>query len=696
MKRILTLIASTVSLLLVAMLASATQFPPGPDGPGGACEDSVVIRQIQDTTFTCAAASGDTLAGVTGTVTAFDKDFSPFAFWIQTSTAGPWQGVQVFTGSFNYFSTVTPESPGLSNGGLVLGSQVRVSGRKLEFTGPFTELTDYDNGQGTNDIVIFETGTAAVPGYYVGDVDQFNWVPALATNGEPYEGMLVKLRGPLVVGRIAGLGVGSRTMLVSHASFPGDTAALDGFSLSNIPALAVGTVIDSAQGVMHQAVISGVSSYRILMRGSEDLFASAPPTLVDAYPIEDNIIRLQFDRDLNQASADSVQKYSLASFGTINSATLEGGSGKFVQLNVSNGLFDGDAETVTASDIRSAAGLKMPAPQSRSFANGVMSLRTLQLPDAAGLGGAPCADRSRFALATGGSGTRISYRGTVVAAFGTVYYLADEDNVNLRSAMPVFAPPSPLTVGRRYLIAGQLQEFNGISTSVPGGLTEGVTTVYLKDEGVGVIPTPRTQTIAVLSDTTCDVAQSLTNGEDYEGMLVRVQYARITEDRLPGEGFFIAGPAPGFADTMLVSNQSSSYAFDPDSAHTVTVTGLLNYREGTRPFRISPRNDADIADHGLNVGVGAGEVQQLRFAVGPNPSRNPRLTFALPKGTNVDIGVFDVSGRRVGEIFKGYLPAGTYQRDWNRSGKNALGAGMYFLRLKTDDASQIARAVLLQ
>src|SRR5262249_20322092 len=155
--------------------------------------------------------------------------------------------------------------------------------------------------------------------------------------------------------------------------------------------------------------------------------------------------------------------------------------------------------------------------------------------------------------------------------------------------MPVFGPPAPLVPGHKYLLAGQVQEFDGISTTINSGFTEGVTTVYLKDEGAADIPPALVKTVHVLSDTTCDGAQTLQTAEDYEGMLIRVTHVRITEERTAGQSFLIAGPMPTFADTMLVSNSNSSYTFDADSAHTVSVTGVLAFRNGNLPWRIQPR-----------------------------------------------------------------------------------------------------------
>jgi hypothetical protein len=248
----------------------AAQYPAGPDG---SCTDTLTIIDLQQEspTTTCSPASGDTVMGVKGIVTGFDAVPVAYAFWIQMSGTGPWKGVQVFTGATNYASPVS-DSP--SGGNLHLGDQVVVYGRKLEFNSQ-TEFSDFDNVQSTNDLIVRRDTPAstALPPFFVGDVHQFNWVPSISGNlAEQWEGMLVKLRGPLSVVRTAGTGIGVRAMLIGSSSFPADTAAIDGFLLSNIPALPVGTVIDSVQGVLAQTTIAGVPSYRILMRDSGDLF----------------------------------------------------------------------------------------------------------------------------------------------------------------------------------------------------------------------------------------------------------------------------------------------------------------------------------------------------------------------------------------------------------------------------------------
>jgi hypothetical protein len=676
-----------LALLLGASVAGAAQYPPGPTGT---CTDTLTVVDVQiEPAGVCAPASGDTVYGVKGIVTGFDAVPTSFAFWIQQPGAGPWKGVQVFTGGTNYNAAV----PGTPTGGnLVLGDQVIVYGRKLEFNG-VTEMGDFDNSQSTNDIIIRRDSptTAPVPSFYVGDVDQFNWVPALATNGEPYEGMLVKLRGPLTVGRIAGPGVGSRTMLVTQAGFPGDTAAIDGFSLTNITALPVGSVIDSAQGILHQAIINGVSSYRILMRDANDFFAASPPNLLDAYPISNTQIRLRFDTKLTTSTAQNTANYELASFGTVNAAVLEGDQ-LHVVLTITSGTVRGQNETVTAkTGITSISGRPMTANQNRTFVLGLLKLSEVQYQDPTGLGETPCHDRSRYTTPLGGNGTRVAYTGICVAAYPPLYYLTDGESHpdSLRGGMSVYAPLAAMTVGRRYQFAGQIQEFDGISTTIPDGETEGVATVYQVDLGPATLPAPRTGTVATFVDSTCDVAGTLKTAEDYEGMLVKLPYVRVTENRTAGQSFLVA--TIGSPDTMLISNNNDSYTYAADSAHTVSVTGILTFRNGNFRWRITPRSDADILDHGLNVGV-TPTAQTLSFTVTPNPGRTPKVAFTLPAEADVDLSVFDLSGRRVSQIVHGKLPAGTYSQNWKRG---TSGAGMYFFRLRVGDETRIERAVVL-
>ena len=76
------------------------------------------------------------------------------------------------------------------------------------------------------------------------------------------------------------------------------------------------------------------------------------------------------------------------------------------------------------------------------------------------------------------------------------------------------------------------------------------------------------------------------------------------------------------------------------------------------------------------------------LGVGPNPFReNVTVNLALARTDRVLVRVFDVQGRVVRTLGGQALPAGRHQFTWNGrgSGGEALGSGVYFLRVEAGD-----------
>lgn len=80
----------------------------------------------------------------------------------------------------------------------------------------------------------------------------------------------------------------------------------------------------------------------------------------------------------------------------------------------------------------------------------------------------------------------------------------------------------------------------------------------------------------------------------------------------------------------------------------------------------------------------------------PNPF-NPgtSILFSLPKATAVSLTVYDISGKKIVEVFNGYLEAGDHKIDLD-AGKLNLSSGVYLYRLSTDQASSTRKMVLLK
>jgi flagellar hook assembly protein FlgD len=77
---------------------------------------------------------------------------------------------------------------------------------------------------------------------------------------------------------------------------------------------------------------------------------------------------------------------------------------------------------------------------------------------------------------------------------------------------------------------------------------------------------------------------------------------------------------------------------------------------------------------------------RLQLVATPNPFRTgAAIAFALPAAGDVDLAVFDLSGRLVRTLHDGRLDAGTHRIEWDGrdAGGHAAAGGIYFVRLKS-------------
>jgi hypothetical protein len=579
-------------LLVAPARAMAVRYPPG---PGGTCPDSLRIDQIQNPLATCHPAVPDTVNGVRGVVTGLDTLATGFGFYMQNTSGGAYGGVIVFTGATNYQGTV-PGSP--SGGHVAIGDSVVVYGSVQEFpaTNGETEIEGPDHIVSTDDIVVrrIATGHALPPFHGVTPHEVFWRTSVSSSTAEPWEGCLVVLRGPVTVTRRAAPGAPSvglptfgngGSFLCVSASFPNDTVLVDESALAGAVPPAVSATVDSVRGILTQRSTDGISSYRIQARDAGDVYGTLPPNVADVFAVSSNQVRVYFDRNVTQATAQTVANYQFSPAATVTSATLLGNPGRVVQLTVS-GMSGFVTSQLTVSNIRSAAtNTPMPASQTVSFVTGILSPEQIQAPAAGSLQPPPCVDRSAYAGTGGSLGPRVTVAGTATGQFGATCFIGDDVNPP-RGGVLVFAPPEVLVEGHRYLIGGEIQEFSGV--------TEFGNVAVVIDQGfVGTVP-PTVQTVAVLRSDVCDSLQTLQTGEDYEGSLVQVQNVTVPREYAAGASFVVRGTTAD--DTILVVNPGG--VFDPDSAHVLDITGDLNYVLGR--FQIQPRRASDIVDHAVN------------------------------------------------------------------------------------------------
>ena len=84
----------------------------------------------------------------------------------------------------------------------------------------------------------------------------------------------------------------------------------------------------------------------------------------------------------------------------------------------------------------------------------------------------------------------------------------------------------------------------------------------------------------------------------------------------------------------------------------------------------------------------------LKIANYPNPfNASTVIEFTLENESNVELGIYDITGRLIASPFKGRLMAGEHNITWN-AGENS--SGIYFYKLITSDGSVTKRMTLLK
>ncbi|HET9650533.1 MAG TPA: hypothetical protein VFP36_00005, partial [Usitatibacter sp.] len=562
MSKMFTRFLAVAALVCMAGVASATQFP------NATCPDSVTIKQIQDITATCHPATGDTVRGVGGIIIGFDPIATGFDAYIQTTGGGPFTGIDFFTHSSN--TKVAPYN-------FAIGDSIVVEfAATAEFQNASEVLAANNNFGAPNFVVRKVSSGNTLPPFFEGTTTQLRELPT-NTFFEQYEGCLVKVNGPLTVARTSltgGLGTNNSFLVVSPSA-PSDSVFVDGNKLTTYAPPAVGTPIFSVQGIGNQAT----RGYRIMLRDGNDIVSNTPPNVADAFPLTDNTIKVKFDRNVTTASATTLTNYSLASFGSVDAASMIGQDA--VMLTITNGLAHGVLETGTVSGITGlAAGQTMTTPQSLSFVNGLLTVEEVQRANPDSLSATPpCVDRSRFAgpagqVSQGLGGPRASMAGIAASRYGSVYYMADAGNPR-RGGVAAFAPPAVLTLGHSYRLSGAVQEFFGE--------TEFTFIGEATDLGASAVPAAKTITVIQAARDTCDYSNVLDDGEDYEGRLVTLPSVKVVQrfPTLPTNGFHVADQS--FPDTIFVEDFNG--VLDPFTApplgQVVTVTGTVHYSGGS-------------------------------------------------------------------------------------------------------------------
>jgi hypothetical protein len=145
-------------------------------------------------------------------------------------------------------------------------------------------------------------------------------------------------------------------------------------------------------------------------------------------------------------------------------------------------------------------------------------------------------------------------------------------------------------------------------------------------------------------------------------------------------------PNPGCGDTTLTWYQTFDLGVLPPGLNQIQLTLHVESdpAESTAVDRVAL----------IPVFVSGGEVSDGI----PNPFvSNTRFLVNTQREENVDVGIYDVHGRRVITLFKGRMEPGTREFRWNgaRDDGSRAGIGIYFSRVAFSNRVVTRKLVML-
>ena len=260
------LAAGGLGLLALALAVSTpalgSVYPPG---PGGSCPDTLTIYQVQDPSATCHPASGDTVQGFAGIVTAVDQIAPYYTFYLQAAAGGPWSGVRVMTAQTDY--------------GFTPGDSVVVELSMVTEYWAETTAFPLDGGNNGTQIVLQRlSGGNPLPPFQLGTTHDFTPGPLSQPPPSPWEGCLVEIPAQVRVVRTSATGgfnnMADQFIVVDADGCPSgspagtvcDSVIVDGGSFTAFPLPPVGTIFQGIRGVFGRNL-----GYRIRLRSPSDV-----------------------------------------------------------------------------------------------------------------------------------------------------------------------------------------------------------------------------------------------------------------------------------------------------------------------------------------------------------------------------------------------------------------------------------------
>jgi hypothetical protein len=555
------------------------------------------------------------------------------------------------------------------------------------------------------------------------------------TTGEPYEGMLVELRGLTVNAKV-------NTTRGTLSAIDADGNEVSTYDLSKYFTIAaarvpdstwikmyanigVGTRIDTLRGIMTTSSGSeGTRGYRIapIYRSDVVLNPNPAPPLVSShrrYPVvvtpdTTATIAVKVTKQTNGSNAQTISllysasnaafqavamsyqasdttyvgvipnqsantfvKYfiqvtdSLGQVVRLANSSLSGG----VSMDTSKGLFCYTAlsRALTVQDV-----------QYTPFING----RTPYLGAVVTLGGIMTGDTSHIALSPVTTGSTNAWYMQSTNQPWSGIWLATADTAVQRQL-------SNLVNGDSVLVTGTVQEQFDVTRL--GNITSVVKVSSGNPEPAAVVRTTGS----------LNVNNGVASAEPYEGMLVQLNNVTVTNVSSTYSDDTEFSVNDGSGETVVQRSGKYTYSNMPGDTATGktilhvgnkigTLRGIVYY--SFNQYKFVPRTNADFIDVVLTgVAEREGNAVPARYELSqnyPNPF-NPSTTirYAIPAAGLTTMKVFNILGQEVATLVNEVQAAGAYTVRFNA---NAFSSGVYFFQIQSGSFNSVKKMMLLK
>lgn len=139
----------------------------------------------------------------------------------------------------------------------------------------------------------------------------------------------------------------------------------------------------------------------------------------------------------------------------------------------------------------------------------------------------------------------------------------------------------------------------------------------------------------------------------------------------------------------ILSTEYSSYSLPGGAGENVAITSLDRLGNESPPVQLTPTS------------IESAEMPNSALLLSnyPNPF-NPQTTirFHLPEASQIQLSIFDVSGREISALSTGIRSAGSHELIWQPEnvGDGSATSGIYFCRLQTETSTRSIKLLYLE